>query len=202
MNIRQLVVALVLTPAIPVSTMAQQQQSAAAQHAEACQRASEIVDRGTVPSARPEALAYLPKCGARGGRALAQELKRWNATSDSTALLHAYYQIARLVDASVFAAAIEMAEDQRATAESRIIAFKLLVSYKNPALTSLPFSGFLPGNSRTIAVQDHFGTREGSPLPENWESSAHAVLDRVARNSQESETIRHAARRALSFFRQ
>ena len=201
MNIRDGILALVLTHAMPAAAAAQEQQSAPARKAEACRQAIEIVTAGAALPERREALAYLPRCGAEGGRAMAQELRRLSATSDSATLLKSYYQIARIVDASVLAAALELAEDESATSESRIIAFKVLISFKNPAFTSVPFSGFLPGNPRTVSVQDHFGTNEGSPLPANWQISAREVLERLAANPQGNETIRHAARRALSLFR-
>lgn len=128
-------------------------------------------------------------------------MTRLRDTSDFAELLASYFPIASLLDARIFDTALRLAGDQAATPESRIIAFKLLISYKHKELVSLPPSTFIPGNPPQLSAQDHFGRTQGEPLPGDWESASTDLLSRLEENPGESETIRHAARWALRFFR-
>jgi hypothetical protein len=201
MTMRKMIVVLALLPAFPASLNGQAMQASEARRLEACRRAPAVVDRpGALRLERNEAIAHLSRCGREGGMALARELIRLRAISDSALLLKSYCQIARIRDAAVLSAALELGEDGGATTEARIIGFKILITYNNPALASWPFGGFLPDRPPSFSIQDHFPMGIGLPLPERWQESARAVLERVVANPQESREVRYAARRALIAF--
>jgi hypothetical protein len=186
---------------VPAIAHAQEQVATAAQRAEICRHAIVAVTDQTPAPDRRNALSYLSSCGAEGGVALATELRRGRELSDSAALLESYYSVARIVDTSVLKAALDLAADPDASDESRIVSFKILITYKNPALVSLPVSGFLPGHPPALATQDHFGTHKGADLPVGWETTAVKLLERLSDDHLENAAIRHAARRALSYFK-
>jgi hypothetical protein len=186
---------------MPAGIAAQDQQSRAAQRAETCRRSVQIVRDDAPSDQRKEALSRLSTCGAEGGSVLASELRGVRTTPDSVLQLKTYYQVARILDAEVLSAALDVAGDPQAAVEARIVSFKLLISYKNRHLVSLAYSGFLPGNPMPMGVQDHYGRLTGTPLPPNWEDEASSLLRRLHNDPAENDTIRFAARRALTFFR-
>jgi hypothetical protein len=185
----------------PTSVAGQQWSPPLAPTPEECARAQSYVrDTGPSPERKP-AMQYLARCGAQGGVALAEELRALRGVSNSGTLVREYADLARILDGAVLRAALDLAADRAATPESRIIAFKLLISYADWRQVSLPFSSFLPGNARVLASQDHFGRSDGAPLPADWLTSAVAVVEAVAASSEETDTMRYAAERTLTHLR-
>lgn len=146
---------------------------------------------------REKALWSLRSCGEDGATALAEELSRLRDISEFKRLLASYYPIASLLDARIVDAALMLASDAAATPASRIVAFKLIVSYKHKHFVSLPPSTFVPGNPPELSAQNDFERFQGDPLPSDWEKSAQDLLSRLSEDGGESETIRYAARWAL-----
>jgi len=184
----------VLTAALPLE--GQDQRPGAAYAADRCREALDALGSAGASTSglhRRQALSWVARCGQEGATALAAELRRLTTVSDSTELMSSYYRIAGVLDSTVLRAAMDLAADRRATAGSRIIALKLLISYADVGRVSLPFSSFLPGNPPTISSQDHFGRVAGAPLPDGWQEGALDLVNRLAEDPAESDTIRHAA---------
>lgn len=187
--------------ALPAAS-AGQQDTQLAQRAQACARAATTLQSPDRSIEYWRAVEQLPVCGRDGGRLLARELGRSRTDADSVTLLRLYFQVARIEDANVLDSALALAADPHATPESRIIALKLLVSYVDPSLVSLPFSGFLPGHQPVLATQDHFGRLEATPLPPDWRRRAIALAERLENGAADGDTIRHAAHVALRYLKE
>ena len=192
---------LVLGCAVPTAVMAQQPAWPLTQTPEDCARAASSVRGEPAGAERRATMLYLSRCGPAGGAALADELRRLRGVADTTALLPEYHEIARIRDAEVLRAALELAGDRSATPESRLMAFKVLITYRDEHRAAQPFSSFYPGNSYLPMIQDHGGTSAGAPLPDGWLTTAVDVMRRVESSAEETDLMREAARRALFLLR-
>jgi hypothetical protein len=132
---------------------------------------------------------------------LAQELARLESSSDVDELTRSYRAISHIRDAQVFEAALQLVGDASATPESRIVAFKVLITLSDPSRASLSISSFLPGSQPDFIRQDHHGVSDGNPLPADWSQRTRTRIEEVAEDADESEVMRFAARRALFYLR-
>lgn len=188
-----------LTAPSPLS--AQQSSWPLTQTPEDCARAATTVRSQTLVSERRATMLFLSRCGPSGGVALAGELRRSSTVSDTTALYPEFHEIARIRDAEILRAALELAGDRSATPESRIMAFKVLISYHDEHRTAQPFSSFFPDQPGALMMQMYGGRPEGAPLPDGWLTSAVDVVRGIASSTEETDLMRVAARRTLPLLR-
>lgn len=188
--------------ALPGGGAAQDKPDITAPTAEKCEWALGLLESSEASPQRREALELASICGPEGGAALAAELRRLRTMSDTVELRKVYFEIARIRDAQIYRAALEVGGDPQATVESRIVAFKLLISYAKIGFVSAPFAAFYPDEGAGFGTQSHFGRHEGRPLPPNWKGETLALLERLATDPAESDTIQTAAIRSQWIFRE
>ena len=169
-------------------------------NAETCASASQIAQDIDSPERR-YALGHLSRCGPQGGRALARELRQLRDESDVVAMQRMFIEIARIRDAEVLEAALELAADRGATLEARVAALRIFVEYQDPTVTTTFGYFMLPRSNSSLMVGQDGGRREGAPLPDNWMDDVRMLLARIMEDPSEGESMRHGARRALYQFR-
>ena len=190
------------------SAAAAQDAGVSAFRAEMCERALQGVRDDQSAVERWRLIDSLSGCGAEGGSALAEELRRLRGIYELTTLERLFDRIVRIRDATVFGAALELADDKSATVEARIVAFRIFVQYENPIWVttfdafSLPWQEGWPLSRRgTYYVVDHPGQSEGAPLPDDWEATVRALLTRIREDNTEPDPVRSGAGQALHSFR-
>jgi hypothetical protein len=102
--------------------------------------------------------------------------------------------------AEIHDAALQLAGDAGATAESRIRAVRLLVSYGGASEMMPPLASFLPGGTVQLVAERRNTPIEGVPLASDWEAVARGLLTRIAADAGDVDPVRNAARWALRSF--
>jgi hypothetical protein len=165
-----------------------------------CQRTVEAVQSGDEIQDRMQALWYLRFCGSDGASALASELARLRTVSDVSRLHLTYHPIAAVRDAEILDAAMQLAGDRGATAESRIMALMLLVAYRGASGVMPSLASFLPGGTVQLVGERRAAPIDVGPLASDWEMVSRTLITRIARDADERDPVRDAARWALSSF--
>lgn len=165
-----------------------------------CQATAEAVRDGASLPDRTQALWYLRLCGPDGASALASEVTRLRTTADLAVVQSAYHAIASVVDSGILDSALRLAVDRGATQESRVMAVRLLLSYRTDDTVSPSFSSFSPGNQVELVANSPATRVEHAPLPRAWESRVGDLLAGIVADSTDGQMIRSAARWALSYF--
>jgi hypothetical protein len=187
-----------LVSVVPAALAGQAEQAASAWRAQACEQALETTaGAGAHDAEWRRSLAYLSACGRAGGAVLARELARLESSSDVDELTQSYRAISHIRDAQVFEAALELVGDASATPESRIVAFKVLITLHDPSRASLSISSFLPGSQPDFMRQDHHAVSDGELLPADWSQRTRTRIGEVVEDADESEPMRFAAGRAV-----
>lgn len=174
-----------------------------------CSEARQLVERGVD---RPEvtrdgsetrnALSHLSRCRVDGGVVLASRLTALRSTTDVEMLQRMFNFISAIRDAEVLNASIELAGDQTATIESRIVALMVFARYQDPYVYPEIRYYLLPAVTMARNRSDHPGPqRPGAPLPVDWEDRVRSLLTRITEDPGESEAARHAAGLALRDFK-
>jgi len=192
---------LIFLVSMPPAATAQETTNPLEPTPENCAFAAELVRTDGASPERPHPRQFLSKCGAAGGQLLAEELLALRNVSDAETLRAAFFDVSKIRDAQVLAAALDLAADRAATIEARVIALRLLVEYENPLVTTTSDYFLLPRRMTGTNFRSGGVQRWATPLPEGWEAEASALLTAIAEDSTESEAARTAARRAARYFR-
>jgi hypothetical protein len=185
---------------LPWAAYGQEPGGALGYEPQVCQATVEAVQGGDEIQDRMQALWYLRFCGSDGASALASELARLRTVSDLSRLHLTYHPIAAVTDAEILDAALQLAGDQGATAESRIMAMRLLMSYEGNSEVMPPLASFLAGGTVQLVGERRAAPIEVTALASDWELVARTLLTRMANDAGERDPVRNAARWALSSF--
>ena len=171
-------------------------------HRNECRLAAQVLTTGQPANKTGWALDLIPLCGATGGSAVA-ELVRRHARATAPSEFEPLVELAtQLRDRAVYNAALAVATDTRATEPARIQSIRILAAQLNPMPTAvrmsyLYYAGTAGDSTKvyigeTIAAADD-GHFEGSPLPPNaYDETARAMTNLVDQPGQ-SAGVRHAA---------
>jgi hypothetical protein len=170
----------------------------AAQARNDCRLVAQVIRTGYPAPHSEWAREYITRCGAAGGRALADRLSASRRSTDAVLLDQLTKPAARFVDGSLFETAAAIALDETASTEARVFAFRVLVHAREPGrrLTYGNLTGAPGATLGCFGVRPgfHFTADHGAPLPPNPEERIRSVSQVVYSAPTSSSDVRRAAR--------
>lgn len=167
-----------------------------------CRLAIQVIETGHPAPHRQWAREYIIRCGAAGGQALADRLSASRRSSDPLLLDQLTASAARFVDGSLFETAAVIAQDESASTEARVFAFRVLIHALEPGrrLTYGNLIGAPDATLRCFGVGPgfHFTAEAGAPLPPNPEERVRSIAQWVYSAPTSSSDVRRAARCAVA----
>ena len=168
-----------------------------------CDRAAGVVSRGRVSANEMWALLNISACGTVGANAIATGIGKLTNHTD-TAQFEVFMGAAdNWRDASIFNAAMQLANNASATPEARVYAIRHLLTLLQPyhrwtyaGLAESPDSTATQGGGGCYGYMgsEPRGSIAGSPLPSTYESQIREALSTLANDLAAPQAVRAAAR--------
>lgn len=166
-----------------------------------CGVAEKVLRTGEPAPRREWARAYMPFCGfAAWGDAASAALRRLRQSEDLPLLEVEWRRVTHLHDANLYTAAIEIAADRTASAASRVLALRYLLTLTDPAgdytYAAMTEPGSAPGSS-PVCTRGHAAGNivryEGVPLPQDYGVQVKRLAETLLADSSLPQIIRSAA---------
>jgi hypothetical protein len=182
--------------------------SVSAQSSKDCGTAAKIVSSGHLNATQSWAYLTLSYCGAVGANAFATGLPKYATVSDLAQLSDYMSHVDNWRDASILAAATQLAKNANATVQSRVFAIRHLILLLQPiygisyaALVSARDSATAPDGSKSWfgggcpagVASEPRGTVAGAALPVGWEAQIRTTLSTLANSAAAPKPVRTAA---------
>ena len=172
-----------------------------------CRKASLIVEKGRPEKKEAWAWELLPSCGADGARTFALVLRNSRSATDTLLLEQVIGRLDGWQDASLAAAASEIAGDESASVEARVYAVKFLLGTLRPGAmytygrlaaglqVMKDEAGDLEFTSQCSAsgFATHRNREGGTPLPGDHVPTVWSLLTGLAKDERVPPAVRNAA---------
>lgn len=170
-----------------------------------CANAARIIEKGHPAKKEQDAFLTLMACGTVGSNALARGIGTYASDGDTLALDDFMRQADNWRDSTIMEAAIALATNSGATAESRVFAVRHLLVLVHPymrfsygGLTSQDSAGSTPDlDVSTMGCPASLGSEApdlvGTPLPADYAARIHTVLTSLANDASAPAPVRRAA---------
>lgn len=164
------------------------------QHRNDCRLAVQVLTTGHPANKRYWALAYVQRCGAEGGSALAYALEQNRNNGQPEAVEEVVMVTSRFHDAAIFRTALDIARDESSTKPARIQALRVLYYQLGRGRVD-PYESFLAAESGEIyLILHHFACGVGEPLPADAAQQALRVAEAIEQREGDAD-LRAAARK-------
>lgn len=173
---------------------------------EECRRAEETMREHESGSERYGAIKVLAQsCGAHGGDALSREFLTMRAVTDTVTLNQTVRGLITRRNASILAAATEVASDRSAAFEARVAGLRVVVTQAT-SKCRVAFQDFAQRQEGMLVATNNMISVHpiGPPdpgFPADWRETIDSLLNRMEQDPTESEAMRWAANRTLVFLR-
>jgi hypothetical protein len=163
-----------------------------------CRLAVQVTLTGNPAPRREWARWAIMRCGAEGGRVIAQAIRANKSSSDTALLNRITWPAFELRDGNVFLAAYEVLGDKSATPQARVFAVRtlLLALRPNSYLTYPDLADETGGRQRTCYGSGgsfHLVVHPGTPLPPDYDVRVREIGARLAADASEPRAVRRAA---------
>lgn len=148
-----------------------------------CRFARQVLTTGQPAVKRPEALAFIPRCGPVAGETVAEVLgqSRAIATQDRE-LDDLITAVWGLRDSRLLAAGLDVAQDRGASTVARIEALRLVLAQIDPA-QPVGYAELARGSAGEGTNITDWPVREGTPLPAGYLGEIANAMDRITADS-------------------
>lgn len=183
---------IILVLSLPACAAAQHATSDSVHHRNQCRLAAQIVRTGRPEPHQAWAYEWIAHCGREGGDALAAAIRDSRRSSSVEEMEQTTRATLYLTDGQVFEAALDVAGDEAATREARVIAFRTLILAISPGrvLTYAQLSG---SNCFGLPASQHFEAQQGAPLPADHGARIAQLATRIATDASAPAEVQRAA---------
>jgi hypothetical protein len=167
----------------------------AARGQEGCQQAAQTAVANPLSLEGRAALSRLRLCGATGGQGFANVLNSHRMSTDTMLLEQITFFLRTFRDGNVFGTAAAVANDQNASPQARVFAFRVLHWALVPSLI-LQYGDLASPELLCFRVPSAIleGIRRGSAMPSNYVNTIKGVTQTVLADSAADPRVRSAAR--------